>query len=290
MKRCFIKISFIILSNIITVAESLDSSYSNQIKQIVRDSWDINDHTGAFNMALEAHIQSLPTNQLVDFRHALLDEYAHQTNANIRHYLLHLALGDYLFPSPACEDPLIRPRCFDLLISVNINERRKALLTLIKTSYCPESDKIKIRNMFNSGRWDMLVLAIRYGMKDFENEIRDALNSRDTYFWQKKGHISVYPSFYSEDILQKLPKWDRIRYQFGEQPVDYYDLAKAYLALCGDITLLNELKTSFAKAGVATNVRNYENKDKLYWYSLLCMIRCPPDDFPFISLKGHGPE
>lgn len=152
----------------------------------------------------------------------------------------------------------------------------------------------ELRRELISGRARILELAIHWDLDCFQDDIEEILKNPNSKWGVEEKlviggkrtqpkTIQIYPSvaFNTHSKCRELGKNNHVPAQY----VYVKDLAKAYLAWCGDQEELSALQNAYAEAIPAKADRDVKDRDKNYYYALLYLIGYPPGPCPFIPLQ-----
>lgn len=169
--------------------------------------------------------------------------------------------------------------------------RRRALSALLRRESPTNADVEWVRRLVRSGHWELLPLAIRFGdqqLKGYVKEIIDELPVKESQTNYQR--IRIIPSIYVADSIEsqdfgRLEKM-KLRNFALVQEVYLEDILLAYLASIGETEAKARLLRNYEEASAPVEIRKPEHKDKLYWYSLLCLTGELPNSLP----DSNGPD
>lgn len=162
--------------------------------------------------------------------------------------------------------------------------RDLAVVALLKKTDASAADIRWVADLVRSGRWDALPLAIRWRDRSLGAYVREMLVSA-SWPWPTNRTIRVFPSVYvRQDQIEAtdftpLQKMELRNFALA-QSVYPADLLVTYLAAIGDEQSLESLRNSYRLAALPGDDRKPANKDKLYWYALLCLAGELPGPLP----------
>lgn len=155
--------------------------------------------------------------------------------------------------------------------------QRKALLALQSRETPPDGFQEFLNEQAAQENYGALALAAKWRVTSLVDWARSTLNKQTT---SRDQCVLIYPSAY-------LSRKDASRYRH-QLPRSLHvapeDLAKAYLARLRHGDHLATLQTNFATAPAPMDVPRLNNKDKLYWYTVLLIAGSPPDTSPALPL------
>jgi len=162
--------------------------------------------------------------------------------------------------------------------------RDRAEGALLRRNNATAADLKWVADVVRSGRWDALPLAIRFHDRSLEEYIRGLLSSSTAWPWPANQTIRIIPSIYVAEAIEvsNLTRLQKMQLHNFLAPESVYpaDILIAYLASIGDEQALESLRNSYRLAALPGEDRKPANKDKLYWYTLLCLAGKLPGPFP----------
>ena len=162
--------------------------------------------------------------------------------------------------------------------------RDRAAVALLRKTDASAADIEWVTELVRSGRWDALPLAIRWRDRSLGAYVQEMLVSA-SWPWPTNRTIRVFPSVYvRQDQIEAtdftpLQKMELRNYALT-QSIYPADLLLTYLAAIGDEQSLESLRNSYRLAAIPDDDRKPANKDKLYWYALLCLAGELPGPLP----------
>lgn len=162
--------------------------------------------------------------------------------------------------------------------------RDRAAVALLRKTDASAADIEWVADLVRSGRWDALPLAIRWHDRSLGAYVQEMLVSA-SWPWPTNRTIRVFPSVYvRQDQIEAtdftpLQKMELHNLALA-QSVNPADLLVTYLAAVGDEQSLESLRNSYRLAAPPGDDRTPANKDKLYWYALLCLAGELPGPLP----------
>ncbi len=162
--------------------------------------------------------------------------------------------------------------------------RDRAVVALLKKSNASADDIGWVADLVRSGRWDALPLAIRWHDRSLDAYVQEMLVSA-SWPWPTNRTIRIYPSVYvcqnqiEAANFTPLQKMELCNLALA-QNVYPADMLVSYLAAIGDDQSLESLRNSYRLAAPPSDDRKPANKDKLYWYALLCLAGELPGPVP----------
>lgn len=219
------------------------------------------------------------------------------------HNLLKWFTSEYDCGASVAEQEGLYSTLLDIVKRGDRRNRQRALRALMYLDPRRKGDQELVHDLFREAGCVVLQLAILWDIQsDFLDAKARACVNRANQGSAQNQVLEIYPyaiiNQYADEIEKKWEypfdeklldlglianKWDYWGgFYFRPEKVKAHDLALAYMAWMGDESAKRKLDEAYNEAPDPKGMRDVEDKDKRYWYMLLCLVEIPDDHPPKI--------